>query len=105
MIYQEELITFESRSRKDTAHGLPMNIMKHQCGGDAGFKEAQERMDIYKGEENGRERWYWHESEEIKENGWKDESKTRIGTKKIALQEAGLTYRTSYFYICISIFV
>ena len=87
LAYQEELTSFERRSRKDTAHGLPMNIMQAQCGGPAGFREAQERNDVYKGEENGRERWYWHESEDVREHGWEDKSKTRVGEKKITAQE------------------
>ena len=105
LICQEELTTFEKRSRKDTAHGLPMNIMKAQCGGEAGFREAQERKDIYKGEENGRERWFWHESEEIKESGWEDKSKTRVGQKQISRQEAGLTYNLLLLYLSFTVII
>ena len=87
LAYQEELTSFEKRVRKDTAHGLPMNIMQTQCGGPDGFREAQARNDVYRGEENGRERWYWHESEDVREHGWEEKSNTRVGQKKTTHQE------------------
>ena len=53
---------FEKRSQVDSAVGIPYNMMKTQCGGEAGLMEAIARGDVYKQGENGREKYYYHTS-------------------------------------------
>jgi hypothetical protein len=85
---QESIETFEKKQKKDKATGLPYNIVKTQCGGEDGLKEAISRGDVYKQMENGRERYYYHESSSSRTVGYVDKSRLSIGTKKLDKQQA-----------------
>jgi hypothetical protein len=88
--YVEEQITiFEERFRVEKSQGYIKAVMVQKCGGTAGFNEAKAEGDIYsKIDENGREKWYYDTSEEVRKVGWRDESKVNMGSKKVDTKKA-----------------
>ena len=85
---QEAIEVYEKRTKKDTALGMPYNVMKTKCGGEDGLKEAMNRGDVDTQMENGRERYYYHESESSREHGYVDKSRVNVGSKKIDRNKA-----------------